>query len=89
MTIPEYPHNVQDYLIVQDVIANGVTKRIGLATQLITDRPYATESYQVANYGIGGQYAPHPDAASYYIHPGMRQTVAKNKLKYTLCVVIL
>ena len=66
-TVPEYPSsNVQNYMIIEDRLAYDITKRIEMATQLILDRPYASEAYQVANYGLGGQYTPHPDAIGYH-----------------------
>ena len=81
-TIPEIPPNVQDYLVIQDVVAYGVTKRIALATQYVTDRPYASESYQVVNYGPGGQYGPHADGIGYYLHPGQTSMVADSAMQY-------
>ena len=85
LTTPEYPSNVQDYLIIQDKLVYGVTKRIELATKLVLDRPYASESYQVANYGLGGQYAAHFDGLGIYPHPGKFPNVKKEQhLWYSL-----
>lgn len=63
---PQYPINVQKYLVINDIIAYKVTKRIELASNLILDRPYASEPYQIVNYGIGGQYEVHPDMFGYH-----------------------
>ena len=81
-TIPEIPTNVRDYLIIPDVFAYGVTKRIALATQLVTDRPFASESYQVVNYGTGGYYGPHGDGMGYYAHPGHNAVIADSAMDY-------
>ena len=43
-------------------IGTIVSKRITLATQLSVLPPYASENYQIANYGLGGQYGIHFDA---------------------------
>jgi prolyl 4-hydroxylase len=84
-TCPEYPANVQNHLIVNDIIAHNVTKRIERATKLVLDRPYASESYQVVNYGIGGQYDVHPDMAGYHSYPGEKPSIGdKFKLWYSL-----
>ena len=83
--IPEYPPKVQDYLIINDMTAFRITKRIELATNLILNKPYASEPYQVANYGIGGQYAIHPDIAGHHIYPGERSGILpKYKKWYSL-----
>ena len=85
VTCPEYPANVQNHLIVNDIIAHKVTKRIERATKLVLDRPYASESYQVVNYGIGGQYDVHPDIAGYHALPGQKPSIGdKFKLWYSL-----
>ena len=69
-TSPEYPANVQDHLIITDLSMYRLTKRIELATKLVLDKPYASEAYQVVNYGIAGQYDIHPDVAGYHTYPG-------------------
>ena len=84
-TCPDYPSNVQDYLVVNDLVVYNVTKRIELGTGLVLDRPYASESYQVVNYGLGGQYDIHPDIAGYHSHPGEDSNISdKFKLWYSL-----
>ena len=57
---------VNKRLIVVDSRTYGMTKRIEAATRLVLDQPFASESYQVVNYGLGGQYAPHIDPHRYY-----------------------
>ena len=79
-TFPEYPPNVQNYLIINDPLMYGITKRIELATGLVLDRPFASEPYQVVNYGIGGQYDAHLDAAGYHTYPDESQPIS-DKLK--------
>ena len=84
-TCPEYPSNVQDYLVVNDLLVYNVTKRIELATRLVLDRPYASESYQVVNYGLGGQYDIHPDPTGYHTHHGEKPNISnKYRLWYSL-----
>ena len=75
---PIYPSNVQDCLIVNNKIAYGITKRIEMATKLVLDRPYASESYQVANYGIGGQYSIHVDPMGYHAYPKDTPSISKD-----------
>ena len=49
------------------------------------DRPYASESYQVVNYGIGGQYSIHPDLLGYHTYPGEDSLIKeKHNLWYSL-----
>ena len=43
-------------------IGTTLNKRVALATQLSVEPPYSSEHFQVANYGVGGQYGIHPDA---------------------------
>ena len=43
-------------------IGTILNKRIALATQLSVEPPYSSEDFQVANYGVGGQYGIHSDA---------------------------
>ena len=84
-TCPEYPSDVQKHLIVNDYVAYNVTKRIEIVTELVLDRPYASESYLVVNYGIGGQYDVHPDMIGYYIYPGEATYIRdQSKLWYSL-----
>ena len=80
-SFPEYPPNVQNYLMIDDQLMYGITKRIELATSMVLDRPFASEPYQVVNYGIGGQYDVHPDAVGYHIYPDESQPISdKSKL---------
>ena len=43
-------------------IGTILSERIALATQFSVIPPYASENYQIANYGLGGQYGIHFDA---------------------------
>ena len=81
-TIPEIPTNVRDYLIIPDVFAYGVTKRIALATPLATDRPFASESYRVVNYGAGGHQGTNSDGMGYYAHIGHKNVIADSAKGY-------
>ena len=51
--IPNIPTNVNDYLQITDSTAFKFSKRIQLATQMNVLGLFASESYQIANYGIG------------------------------------
>ena len=83
-SVPEYPSsgNLRKYLIIQDVVGYSITKRIEILTGLVLDRPYASEDYQVANYGLGGQYAPHLDSIGYHTHKGTASKVDDRYTKY-------
>ena len=84
-TCPHYPSSVQDYLVLNDLVVYNVTKRIELGTGLVLDRPYASESYQVVNYGLGGQYDIHTDIGGYHTDPGEKSNISdKFKLWYSL-----
>ena len=61
--VPTLPTNITDYRMVLDPVAYKVTERIQLATQHYLLGVFSSESYQVANYGIGGQYGAHWDAS--------------------------
>ena len=51
--LPKLPANVYDYLQIADATAFRFSKRIQLATQMNVMGLFASESYQIANYGIG------------------------------------
>ena len=59
-TLPGSNHN--SYMTVVDKTIFKLTRRIEDATQLNVHGPFSSEIYQVANYGIGGQYSTHIDA---------------------------
>ncbi|QQP35370.1 Uncharacterized protein FKW44_023574, partial [Caligus rogercresseyi] len=46
-----------------------ITQQIGRATRLDTKSAWAVEPYQIANYGLGGQYDLHYDAHAYFHSP--------------------
>ena len=48
-------------VVIKDLIAYRVMKRMEYATKLLLDTRYASGNYQVVNYGIGGQVATHVD----------------------------
>ena len=49
------------------------------------DRPYASEAYQVVNYGICGQYDVHQDNVGYHTYPGETSFISDQfKLWYSL-----
>ncbi|CAN7993128.1 unnamed protein product [Ixodes hexagonus] len=54
-----------------------VSQRIELATGLTLT---SSEMYQVANYGLGGHYVPHPDYASFDNIPNEVQISSGNRL---------
>ena len=43
------------------LMTTAINKRISLLSQLNIFGPHSTEAYQVANYGLGGQYGLHYD----------------------------
>ena len=51
--IPKIPTNVNDYLEITDATAFQFSKRLQLATQMNILGLFSSESYQIANYGIG------------------------------------
>jgi prolyl 4-hydroxylase len=59
-TLPGTDHN--SYMTVVDHTVFKLTRKIEQATQLNAHSPFSSELYQVANYGIGGQYSTHFDA---------------------------
>ena len=44
----------------------GVSHRIELATLFTVSNVHSSEAYQIANYGMGGQYYAHVDAHGYF-----------------------
>ena len=69
-SIPNLPANMIDYITILDEVAFRLSKKIALATQMETIGFFASESYQVANYGIGGQYGAHYDPSGYVPEKG-------------------
>jgi len=56
-------YNVKQLLLKNSsYIGTILNKRVALATQLSVEPPYSSEDFQVANYGVGGQYGIHSDA---------------------------
>lgn len=62
LTPPKVPTNYTIYRQILDPIGFKITQRIQMATQMHLTGLYSSEPYQVANYGIGGQYGPHFDS---------------------------
>ena len=54
------------YLQPKDLLAFQISRRIQYATQLDLMSIYSGERYQIANYGIGGQYGLHHDAHQFH-----------------------
>ena len=65
--LPILPTNVTAYMNIIDKISFKVSKRIQLATQHYLLGVYSSESYQVANYGIGGQYGKNFEKARHVV----------------------
>ena len=55
----------------QSTLPMKLTKRIETLTRMRLLSPYGSEDYQVANYGIGGQYNIHYDSSKMQRHSGM------------------
>lgn len=64
---PDTPYNPIIYRAgTNDLVTTRLDSRISLATQFMTLGPYSSEAYQVANYGLGGQYSLHHDPLDLY-----------------------
>ena len=64
--------------------AMKISQRIELATKLkLYSERYASENYQVMNYGIGGKIAPHSDSIG--VKFDQDYTDAKSKLFSFFC----
>ena len=64
--MPTIPANYMKYLKPVDKVAFKITKKIQYATQMNLMPIYAGEPYQIANYGIGGQYGVHHDPHQFH-----------------------
>ncbi len=53
------PYRPERYLHVVDEVAFRLSLRIQNATGLSVNGPFSSEEFQVANYGLGGQYSTH------------------------------
>ena len=53
-------------VVPDDFVLSKINKRIQLATKTSIIGPHASEKFQVANYGIGGQYSIHLDPHDFY-----------------------
>lgn len=74
---PPVPPDVMTYYKPLDKIGNRISYRIQHATNFRIIGPFASESYQIANYGLGGQYTTHMDPHGY--HEGaLKDFEAKN-----------
>jgi prolyl 4-hydroxylase len=62
----ELPANHSKYKMAVDRVAYRLSLRIQNATELVVTDPFSAEAYQVANYGMGGQYSTHLDPHGYY-----------------------
>ena len=73
MTSEGVPHYVgeasQKYMRIFLPKLFKITQRIGRATRTTLNYPFSAESYQVANYGLGGQYATHFDPVNFWRLP--------------------
>lgn len=63
---PPIPFEPLKYKIDVDVKAAQVARRIKYATGLETEKPFSGESFQIANYGLGGQYQIHLDGLGFF-----------------------
>ncbi|CAB4057221.1 P4HA [Lepeophtheirus salmonis] len=66
---PHFPGNYKDHLVILNEIGFRITKRIGRATKLNVEDAWSAEAYQIANYGLGGQYDVHFDARGHFEYP--------------------
>ena len=56
----------KEVLNTTDSVAKRVSDRMSRATTFQLWNPYTSESFQVANYGLGGQYQTHLDPHGYW-----------------------
>ena len=56
----------KEVLNTTDSVAKRVSDRMSRATTFQLWNPYTSESFQVANYGLGGQYQTHSDPHGYW-----------------------
>ena len=56
----------KEHLNTTDRVAKRVSDRMERATTFQLWSPYTSESFQVANYGLGGQYQTHSDPHGYW-----------------------
>ena len=75
LTVTKAPidHKDKPELKVTDKVLYGITKRLEAASRLTIGQPFASEPYQVLNYGIAGQVTPHSDSLEYYSKGGTIQ----------------
>ena len=59
---PKNIYNLPLISLETNQVSLNLNRRISLLSQMRTQAPYASEYYQVANYGVGGQYGTHWDA---------------------------
>ncbi|XP_059097153.1 prolyl 4-hydroxylase subunit alpha-2-like isoform X1 [Tigriopus californicus] len=78
---PPLPFEPMKYAVDLDVPGANVARRIKYATGLETERPFSGESFQIANYGLGGQYQIHLDGLGFFdgqINPHREKTQFKH-----------
>ncbi len=63
---PPTPFEPMRYVEVKDKVGFAVARRIEAATRLDVLGPFSSESYQIANYGLGGQYSTHHDSNGFF-----------------------
>ncbi len=63
---PPLPFGYEKYLEVLDRPSFELSLRLEAATGLRLLGPLSAESYQVANYGLGGQYSSHHDSNGFF-----------------------
>ena len=63
---PPIPFEPMRYIQKKDEVGYALSERVQDATELLTLPPYSSESYQIANYGLGGQYSTHHDSQGFF-----------------------
>ena len=72
--VPVLPPNSRKYRQKMDPVAYKLTTRIQLATQFHLMGLFASEAYQIANYGLGGQYGTHYDSHG-FLNPDQKRSI--------------
>ena len=86
---PILPANYTKYIKIIDNYAYKLSQKIQLATQLHIMGVYSSESYQIANYGIGGQYSEHWDTAGFFEERNYRNDKRLVRLAIKILVLFL
>ena len=63
---PLIPSDSKRFMSAVDKVGFAISKRLETATELQVLPAFASEPYQIANYGLGGQYGVHFDSQGFF-----------------------